>query len=167
MGLCSREAFLILGIVPCLVALLRITDNGLRASVLLSSAVSLFGFYATKAIIPVLKPYTVRSNLFGYDINKKGMSDDTTCVVPYFPTILQDAGQGQKDAQQPDQRFTCCYKHAVLTWPSSPDICIRIRGWREEDPRVSGPRPWRRLPGLHHPDGAAACLRHLTVAAAR
>ena len=72
MGLSSREGFLILGLVPCLIATLRITDNELRASVLLSVAVGIFGFFATKAIIPVLKPYNIRSNLFGYDINKKG-----------------------------------------------------------------------------------------------
>ena len=73
MRVSSREVFLVLGIVPCVIAALRVTKNELRASILLSTAVSVFGFFATKAIIPVLKPYNLRSNLFGYDNNKKGV----------------------------------------------------------------------------------------------
>ena len=90
MGVCSREVFLALGLVPCLLALLRIIDNELRASVLLSIGVATFGFYATKSIIPVLKPYTVRSNLFGYDINKKGVPQQTSSVLasPYHERVL-------------------------------------------------------------------------------
>ena len=70
----SRELFLGAGLAPCLVALARVGEPSLQASLLLSLGVSLFGFFTTRALIPLLKPYTIRSNLFGYDINKKGTS---------------------------------------------------------------------------------------------
>lgn len=44
----------------------------LQAQLLLSTGVSLLGFFITKRLIPLLKPYNIKANLFGYDINKKG-----------------------------------------------------------------------------------------------
>ena len=43
-----------------------------QAQLLLSAGVSLLGFFITKRLIPLLKPYNIKANLFGYDINKKG-----------------------------------------------------------------------------------------------
>jgi hypothetical protein len=50
-----------------------IKDAHIRESVIISAAVSYLGYLATKWAIPVLKPVHLRRNLFGYDINKKGM----------------------------------------------------------------------------------------------
>lgn len=68
----SREVLLVACALPCLIAYLQLQSASARSSILVSALVSLLGFLATKAIIPVLKPFTVRKGLFGYDINKKG-----------------------------------------------------------------------------------------------
>ena len=57
---------------PSAVAFLRIDDDRVRYSILLSALVSYLGFLATKAAIPVVKAATLRAGLFGLDINKKG-----------------------------------------------------------------------------------------------
>ncbi|KAK9823783.1 hypothetical protein WJX72_005471 [[Myrmecia] bisecta] len=62
----------VLGFLPCLGAFLGIRDPRTSYSVLISAAVSFLGLLATKKVIPVLKTATLRANLFGYDINKKG-----------------------------------------------------------------------------------------------
>lgn len=68
----SREVLVLVCALPCLVAFLRLESGTARSSIVVSTLVSVLGFFATKAIIPVLKPYNLRSNLYGKDINKKG-----------------------------------------------------------------------------------------------
>ena len=66
------QALAAVGFAPCLAALAGVKDPAVTHSVLVSAAVSVLGFLATRAIIPVLKQYTLKSHLSGKDINKKG-----------------------------------------------------------------------------------------------
>lgn len=60
------------GFLPCLSMFLLLEDARTRYSVAISAAVSLLGFLATRRAIPVVKEFTLRSNLYGMDINKRG-----------------------------------------------------------------------------------------------
>ena len=65
----------LLGLVCSLVALapiVRVRDRGIERAVAVSALVSLAGFFATRALIPVVAARTLRAGLFGMDINKKG-----------------------------------------------------------------------------------------------
>ena len=68
----ALTVFALCGIAPCLYAASKLQDRRIISNVIVSSIVSLAGFWLTKRIIPVLKPAMLRANLFGYDINKKG-----------------------------------------------------------------------------------------------
>lgn len=61
-----------LGFLPSLLAFARIDDEKARYSILVSAVISILGFFATKAIIPLIKARTLRAGLHGKDINKKG-----------------------------------------------------------------------------------------------
>lgn len=69
------RAVALLGIVLALVALspiVRVRDRGIERAVAVSALVSLAGFFATRALIPLVAARTLRAGLFGMDINKKG-----------------------------------------------------------------------------------------------
>lgn len=70
----SREVLALVCGLPCFLAYFRLQSESARSSILVSAVVSFLGFFATKRIVPVLKPYHLRKNLFGLDINKKGRS---------------------------------------------------------------------------------------------
>ncbi|KAL6539774.1 hypothetical protein OROHE_011545 [Orobanche hederae] len=55
-------------------------DYELKRSILISAFVSSLGFFVTVNLIPVASKYVSRSNLFGYDINKKGTPDGSIKV---------------------------------------------------------------------------------------
>ena len=57
---------------PCVWAFFLLEDVRTRYSVVTSAAISVLGFLATRRAIPVVKTYTLRANLFGMDINKRG-----------------------------------------------------------------------------------------------
>ena len=61
------------GFLPCLYAFVLLPNDRTKYSIVVSALVSLLGFYATKLLIPVLMPVHLRRNLFGMDINKKGI----------------------------------------------------------------------------------------------
>lgn len=62
-----------IGFFPCaIVAWTQLKDATVWCSFLASVAVSIFGFYITKAVIPKVKGKFLKANLFGMDINKKG-----------------------------------------------------------------------------------------------
>ena len=65
------------GFLPCILALWTIRDRQTLWTILLCSAVSAAGGWVTKAIIPVVKAATLRANLSGLDINKKGSEAGT------------------------------------------------------------------------------------------
>lgn len=60
------------GFLPPLLPLLSVADERTRYSLLISAAVSALGFLATRAIIPLVRRYTLKAGLWGHDINKKG-----------------------------------------------------------------------------------------------
>lgn len=60
------------GFLPCMFAFVMLADVRTRYSVVISAVISAFGFLATRKAIPIVKEYTLRSNLFGMDINKRG-----------------------------------------------------------------------------------------------
>lgn len=62
----------LLGFAPCVLPLLSIQDDRTRYSLLISAFVSFLGFLATRAVVPLVRSYTLRAGLFGLDINKKG-----------------------------------------------------------------------------------------------
>jgi len=62
----------VLGFLPNLWALLRINEDQTQYSILVSGLISILGFFATKAIIPLIKARTLKAGLHGKDINKKG-----------------------------------------------------------------------------------------------
>ena len=62
----------LLGFFPSFIALWSVPGERTRYSVLVSAAVSVLGFFATKAVIPLIKARTLRAGLSGKDINKKG-----------------------------------------------------------------------------------------------
>jgi hypothetical protein len=47
-------------------------DHETQRAVAVSAVVSLAGFFATRALIPLVAARTLRAGLFGLDINKKG-----------------------------------------------------------------------------------------------
>jgi UDP-N-acetylglucosamine--dolichyl-phosphate N-acetylglucosaminephosphotransferase len=49
-----------------------VKENRTKYSILISAVISLLGFYATKAAIPLIKRRTLKAGLHGKDINKKG-----------------------------------------------------------------------------------------------
>ncbi|KAL6540673.1 hypothetical protein OROMI_024556 [Orobanche minor] len=55
-------------------------DYELKRSILISAFVSSLGFFVTVKLIPVASKYVSRSNLIGYDINKKGTPDGSIKV---------------------------------------------------------------------------------------
>lgn len=57
---------------PCLFLFFTLPDPRVKASILISAAVSAAGFAVTKRAIPLLKGPLVRAGLSGLDINKKG-----------------------------------------------------------------------------------------------
>lgn len=61
-----------LGLSPCILACSRIWDERTLFSVLISAAVSIWGFFAVRLLVPVIKASTLRAGLHGLDINKKG-----------------------------------------------------------------------------------------------
>ena len=68
----------LLGLACSLVALApiaRVRDRGIERAVAVSALVSLAGFFATRALIPVVAARTLRAGLFGMDINKKGVRE--------------------------------------------------------------------------------------------
>lgn len=69
----ALKAVSAIGFVPCLLAFLRLDgQERTRYSIVISAVISAIGFYATKAIIPLIKRRTLRAGLRGKDINKKG-----------------------------------------------------------------------------------------------
>lgn len=68
-----------IGIFPCLLAFSLLPNDRNKLCVVVSAMVSLLGFFATKALIPVLLPVHLRRNLFGMDINKKGADLNRSC----------------------------------------------------------------------------------------
>ena len=80
----TLSLFALAGIAPCLFAASQLKDRRTVCNLIVSSLVSLAGFFITKSIIPVLKPFMLRANLFGLDINKKGETplscNDYNCV---------------------------------------------------------------------------------------
>ncbi|KAK9836140.1 hypothetical protein WJX81_004399 [Elliptochloris bilobata] len=60
------------GFAPCVCAFFLLDDVRTRYSVVISAAISVLGFLAARSAIPVVKAYTLRANLFGMDINKRG-----------------------------------------------------------------------------------------------
>lgn len=62
----------LLGFAPCIVAFARIDDPRTWWSIIVSAFVSYAGLEVTKRVIPLLKRYTLKSGLYGKDINKKG-----------------------------------------------------------------------------------------------
>ena len=64
----------LLGLACSIVALApiaRVHDRGIERAVAVSALVSLAGFFATRALIPVVAARTLRAGLFGMDLNKK------------------------------------------------------------------------------------------------
>ena len=66
------------GFLPCMFAFVMLEDVRTRYSVVISAIISAFGFLATRKAIPIVKEYTLRSNLFGMDINKRGAPSHCT-----------------------------------------------------------------------------------------
>lgn len=50
----------------------QLPDRTTQASLLVSALVSLVAFWVCRKIIPLVARYTLKADLFGYDINKKG-----------------------------------------------------------------------------------------------
>ena len=68
----ALQAMAVLAFVPATIVYFNIKDDRTRYSILVSAAVSMLGFFATKAVIPLIKTRTLRAGLHGKDINKKG-----------------------------------------------------------------------------------------------
>lgn len=61
-----------LSLAPCVLLFFTLPDARVKASILVSTLVSILGFLVTKRVVPVLKASLVRAGLSGLDINKKG-----------------------------------------------------------------------------------------------
>lgn len=60
------------GFVPCLYVATTLKDRRVICNLVVSSLISMAGFFVTANLIPILKPVMLRANLFGMDINKRG-----------------------------------------------------------------------------------------------
>jgi len=77
-GLTPRRSLVLLGtlgFVPSAIAIGRINDSHIMFSIVVSSLISMIGFFVTKATIPLIKARTLRAGLYGKDINKKGSKE--------------------------------------------------------------------------------------------
>ena len=83
MGSPDRDAVVVLAAcgLPALVALSRVSeDPQARDALIVCVVVGLIGYWATKRLIPILRPYTLRAGLSGLDINKRGSPAGETPV---------------------------------------------------------------------------------------
>lgn len=65
--------FAVLTCAPALTLLFALRfDPGAQVSILINLAMSAAGFFLTVWLIPIVMPYMLRRNMFGYDINKRG-----------------------------------------------------------------------------------------------
>jgi len=146
----------LLGLACSLVALApiaRVADRGVERAVAVSALVSLAGFFATRALIPVVAARTLRAGLFGMDINKKG----TAGKKSFF---LRNSKKKRNiiiiDRERPLQPL-----NLSLFFFLSLSLPPPFRNGRgpPQDPRGGGPGSGRRLPRLSGPVPAPARLR--------
>lgn len=77
-GLTPKQSLVLLGALgfaPSAIAIGRIKDDHVMFSIVVSSLISMIGFFVTKATIPLIKARTLRAGLYGKDINKKGSKE--------------------------------------------------------------------------------------------
>jgi UDP-N-acetylglucosamine--dolichyl-phosphate N-acetylglucosaminephosphotransferase len=58
--------------VPAILFLFLEIDHVARNAILINFGMSVLGFFLTVRMIPVVVPYVLKRNMFGYDINKRG-----------------------------------------------------------------------------------------------
>ena len=73
----SLATLTVLGLLPPFLALLNVANTDARAfaSLSISAAISVVGYFVTKFVVPIIKNATLRAGLSGRDINKKGSKE--------------------------------------------------------------------------------------------
>lgn len=110
--------FVALWMIPCLLAFVHLLNTGgLRkaASLLISSAVSVWGFFATKRLIPIIARSTEARGLFGYDINKKGTKSGEKKVHLHRSFALNGYGGRVAYGGDSETRESACIPELICT----------------------------------------------------